>query len=48
MDVTVEFVVDVVVSNVFERGSAGGTLEALHVQIFVLYPYENATETIHN
>jgi len=36
MDVTVQFVVYVVVANILERCSTCGTLEAFHMQVLVL------------
>jgi len=46
MDVTVQLVVEVVVTLVLQRGAAGGTLEALHVQVLVLDAHEHATEKL--
>lgn len=44
MDVAVELVVEVVVALVLEGGAAGGTLEALYVQVLVLDAHEDAAE----
>jgi len=46
VDVAVELVVEVVVALVLQRGAAGGTLEALHVQVLVLDAHEHATEKL--
>ena len=41
VDVAVELVVDVVVADVLQGGAAGRALEALHVEILLLYSHED-------
>jgi hypothetical protein len=43
MDITVQFVVYVVVANILERGSTRGTFEAFHMQVLVLYTHKHTT-----
>ena len=43
MNVAIQFIVDIVIADIFQGSAAGGTLEALYVQIFVLDPYEDAS-----
>jgi hypothetical protein len=43
MDVTVQFVVYVVVANILERCSTCGTLEAFHMQVLVLNAHKHTT-----
>jgi hypothetical protein len=43
MDVTVQFVVYVVVANILERCSTCGTLEAFHMQVLVLDAHKHTT-----
>ena len=42
VNVAVQFVVDVVVADVLEGGSAGRAFEALDVKILLLYSHEDA------
>jgi hypothetical protein len=43
MDVTVQFVVYVVVANILERSSTCGTLKAFHMQVLVLDAHKHTT-----
>lgn len=44
--VAVQFVVDVVVADVLEGRAAGRALEALDVQILLLYSHENSAVSV--
>lgn len=43
VNIAIQFVVDVVITDVLQGGTAGRTFEALHVKIFLLDPNEDAT-----
>jgi len=47
VDVAIQFVVDAVIADVFQRRSAGGALEALDVQAFVFDANEHAAVAQH-
>lgn len=44
MNVAVQFVINIVVTDIFQRCAAGRALEALHMEILVLDPYEDTSE----
>ena len=43
MNVAIQLIVDIVIADILQGSAAGGTLETLYVQIFILDPYEDAS-----
>lgn len=41
MNVAVQFVVDIVITDVLQGSATGGAFETLYVKIFILDPYEH-------